>query len=222
MAALTNSKTAGADDIESALQTGPSIETKPSASQLRLVETPGAGMGVVPESTTWTRRQNVIRAVWILIGRPIFRMTFHNWYGIRRWILRAFGATVGRGVRVRPSAKIEIPWNLTLEDGAVVGDHAILYSLGRITIGERAIVSQYAHLCAGTHDYTSRTFKLLKLPITIGREAWVATEAFVGPGVEVGELAVLGARSCAYRSLEEGMVHVGNPAKPLKQRDLRD
>ncbi|MFG0285317.1 MAG: putative colanic acid biosynthesis acetyltransferase, partial [Phycisphaerales bacterium JB039] len=72
------------------------------------------------------------------------------------------------------------------------------------------------------HDYTSRTFELLKLPITIGREAWVATEAFVGPGVEVGPQAVLGARSCAYRSLDAGMVYVGNPAKPLKRRELRD
>jgi putative colanic acid biosynthesis acetyltransferase WcaF len=188
---------------------------------LRLVEAPPEAE-VIPGASPWTLKQNIVRTVWMLVGRPAFRLTFHNWYGVRRVILRAFGATVGRGVRVRASAKIEIPWNLTLKDGAIVGDGAILYSLGRITIGERAIVSQYSHLCAGTHDYSSRSFELLKLPITIGREAWIATEAFVGPGVQVGALAVLGARSCAYKDLEAAMVHVGNPARAMKKRDLRD
>ena len=172
------------------------------------------------EASPWTLKQKFVRAVWMLAGRPVFRATFHNWYGIRRWILRAFGARIGRGVRVRPSAKIEIPWNLTMEDGSSIGDGAIIYSLGPITIGRGAIVSQYAHLCAGTHDYESRSFKLLKTPITIGAEAWIAAEAFVGPGVEVGHRAVLGARSCAYKLLEESTVYAGNPAKPIRLRSI--
>ncbi len=179
------------------------------------------GAEVIPESSPWTLKQKVVRALWMLVGRPIFRMTFHNWYGVRRGILRAFGATVGKRVRVRPTARIEIPWNLTLEDDAVVGDYAILYSLGMITIGARAVVSQYAHLCAGTHDLASRSFRLLRLPITIGPEAWIATEAFVGPGVEVGRQSVLGARSSAYKSLEANMIFVGNPARATQRRAIK-
>jgi putative colanic acid biosynthesis acetyltransferase WcaF len=173
---------------------------------------------VQPESSPWTLKQNVMRAVWMLAGQLVFRMTFHNWYGIRNTILRLFGAKVGKGVRVRPSANIEIPWHIELGDGAVVGDHAILYSLGKITIGARAVISQYAHLCAGTHDYTDPSFKLLKQPITIGSEAWIAAEAYVAPGVSIGDRAVLGARSNAFKSLESDWVHVGSPARPIKQR----
>jgi len=177
---------------------------------------------IEPESSPWTRREKIGRALWMLLGRPAFRVTFHNWDRPRRAILRLFGAKVGPGVRIRPTARIEIPWNIDLRDGCVIGDYAILYSLGTITVGERAIVSQYAHLCAGTHDFTKRTFPLLRPSIEISAEAWIGADAFVGPGVTVGRLAVLGARASAYKDLEPGMIHIGNPAKPIKKRELQD
>jgi len=149
---------------------------------------------ITPEASPWTTKQKIVRALWMLVGKPMFRISFHNWYALRRSLLRLFGAAVGKGVRLRPSANIEIPWNVTLGDGCVVGDHAILYSLGVITIGPRAVVSQYAHLCAGTHDFTKPSFPLLRPPIEIGHDAWIAADAYVAPGVTVGPLAILGAR----------------------------
>src|SRR5690606_40555832 len=88
--------------------------------------------------------------------------------GWRRAVLRAFGARIGRDVRIHPTVRIAVPWNLSIDDEAAVGDRAILYSLGRITIGKRATISQYAHLCAGSHDYRRRDLQLLKLPIIVG------------------------------------------------------
>ncbi|MCA9311195.1 MAG: WcaF family extracellular polysaccharide biosynthesis acetyltransferase [Phycisphaerales bacterium] len=176
---------------------------------------------MAPEASPWTLKQKIMRALWMLTGKPLFRFSFHNWYGFRNTLLRLFGAKVGADVRIRPSVHIEIPWHLTIASGATIGDNAILYSLGPITIGARTIISQYAHLCAGTHDYTDRRFPLLRPPITIGEDAWVGADTFVGPGVHVGKLSVLGARSSTYRSLEPGMVYVGNPAKPIKKRELK-
>src|SRR5205823_5297934 len=97
--------------------------------------------------------------------------------------------------RIRPTVWIEIPWNLSVADEAIIGDGAILYSLAPITIGRLATISQYTHLCAGTHDHTSPTFDLIKEPITIGDEAWIAADAFIGPGVTIGPRAVIAARS---------------------------
>ena len=174
-----------------------------------------------PESSPWTFREKLGRAAWMIFGRPLFRATFHNWYGIRRWILRRFGAKVAPGVSIRPSAHIEVPWMIDLREGVTIGDYAILYSLGPITIGERSIISQYAHLCAGTHDYADHTFKLIRTPIHINQDVWIGADAFVGPGVEVGPLAVLGARSSAYKNLAAGRIHVGNPARDLKERTLK-
>jgi putative colanic acid biosynthesis acetyltransferase WcaF len=90
-----------------------------------------------------------------------------------------------------------------------------------IRIGAGAIVSQGAHLCAGSHDITSPVFQLTTRPISIGAKAWIAADAFVGPGVDVGEGAVLGARGVAFRSLEPWGVYAGNPAQRIKQRVMR-
>ncbi len=184
-------------------------------------EAPTDAGQMIPASSPWTFREKVFRAVWMVVGRPIFRLSFHNWYGFRASLLRLFGAKVGRGTRLRPTVNVEIPWNLDIRDGVTVGDHAILYSLGTITIGERTIVSQYAHLCAGTHDHNDRRFPLIRDPITIGSDAWIGADAFVGPNVTIGRLSVLGARSSAYRSLSPETVYVGNPARALKRRELR-
>lgn len=190
--------------------------TAPTAAPLP----PRAEQVVVPEGTTWTLKQNLIRAVWMLVGSKIFRLTFHNWYGLRRAILRAFGAKVGKRSKIRPTCRIEIPWNITIGDDCLIGDDSILYSLGTITIGDRSVISQYAHLCAGTHNYRSRRFELLRHPITIGNDCWIATDAFVAPNVKVGDLAVLGARSSVYKDMAPGMIYVGNPAKPIGKREI--
>lgn len=192
-----------------------SLQTRPDAPR------PGPPAQMQPEASPWTFREKVGRAIWMLIGRPLFRVSFHNWYRFRASWLRLFGASVGTGVAIRPTVNIEVPWMLTIEDDATIGDHAILYSLGMITIGKRSIISQYAHLCAGTHDYSDHTFKLIRSPITIGDDVWIGADAFIGPGVLVGDLSVVGARSSTYKDLGERQVFVGNPAKPIKERILR-
>lgn len=174
-----------------------------------------------PESSPWTLREKIMRAIWMVFGRSIFWMSFHNWYRFRNQLLRLFGAKVGKGVTIRPTVSIEVPWNLEIEDGATVGDYAILYSLGRIHLGKRSIISQYSHLCAGTHDYTDHSFPLIRSPITVHDDVWIGADVFVGPDVIIGELAVVGARSSVYKSLEPKKVYVGNPARPIKERILR-
>ena len=86
-----------------------------------------------------------------------------------------------------------------------VGDHTILFCLGPISIGERCTISQYAHLCSGTHDYTSRSMDLVTRPIIVEDDAWIAADVFVGPGVTIGRDSVVGARSTVFHSLPAGM-----------------
>jgi putative colanic acid biosynthesis acetyltransferase WcaF len=133
-------------------------------------------------------------------------------------VLRLFGARVGRNVHVHPTVRIAIPWNLTIGDDASVGDYAILYSLGPIIIGRSASVSQHAHLCAGTHDHRRADLPLLKLPISIGEGAWICADAFIGPDVTVGRLAIVGARAVAMRNVGERVIVAGNPAQIVGER----
>ena len=114
--------------------------------------------------------------------------------------------------------RVEIPWNFAAGEHTAVGDHAILYCLGPVTLGKFVTVSQYAHLCAGTHDTHDRAMTLLRPPIAVGDDAWIAADAFVGPGVTVGARTVLGARSSAFSDLPPDTICVGSPAKPVKPR----
>jgi putative colanic acid biosynthesis acetyltransferase WcaF len=149
---------------------------------------------------------------------PLFRLSWHNCYGWRNFVLRLFGARVGRHVHIRPTAHVEIPWHLAIGDYSSLGDHAIVYNLGPVTIGRRVTVSQHAHLCAGTHDHTRWSMPLLRPPITIGDDAWIATEAFIGPGVSVGAGAIVGARSSAFRDVPPWTINAGTPARVLRDR----
>jgi len=164
----------------------------------------------------WTRREQVGRLLWGL-ATPLFRLSPRLFWGWRRMLLRIFGAKVAPNVHVFPSVRITIPWNLDLGQECAVGDRAILYALGPITIGARATVSQGAHLCAGTHDIAQSDRPLVKSPIRIGSDAWIAADAFVGPGVTVGAGAVVGARAVVMKDVEPGHIVVGNPARTIRK-----
>jgi len=164
-------------------------------------------------------REKVGRVAWGVVEATAFRCSWPTWYRYRALLLRCFGAKADPRCRVRRTVHVTCPWNLTIEEDAAIGDHAILYCLGPVSLGKRSTVSQYAHLCAGTHDYTDPALMpLVRRPISVGDDAWVAADAFVGPGVTVGTGAVLGARAVAFRDLEAWRVYVGNPAAALKDR----
>ena len=153
-------------------------------------------------------------AVWLLFAAwtpPPLR-------GWRRWLLNLFGAKLARGANVYGGVRVWYPPNLTMDAFASLGPRVTCYCMAPVRLGTYAVVSQGAHLCAGTHAIDDPNFQLVTRPIEIGAKAWIAAEAFVGPGVSVGEGAVLGARAVAMRDLDAWSVYSGNPAVKLKDR----
>ncbi|MEL6687509.1 MAG: acetyltransferase [Pseudomonadota bacterium] len=169
----------------------------------------------------WTRREQVGRILWALVS-PLFRLSPRPLWGWRRMLLNLFGAKIGQDVHIYPTVRVTIPWNLDIGDEAAVGDHAILYALGPIRIGSQATVSQYAHLCAGGHDYINPAMTLTKPEIIIGSGAWVCADAYVGGGVTIGEKAIAAARSVVVKDVPDNVVVGGNPATPIKTRAPKD
>lgn len=135
-------------------------------------------------------------------------------------LLRKFGATIGPNTFIEPTTKVFHPWLLTIGDWTHIAGGANLYNLGPMSIGDHSVVSQNAFLCAGTHDYTHPNLPLLRPPITIGSGVWIAAEAFVGPGVTVGDNSVVGARAVVTKDVPPGVVVAGNPARVIKQRQM--
>lgn len=158
------------------------------------------------------------RVVWHFAYTLFFQFSPKPFFGWRSFLLRLFGAKVGRGVHIYPKVKIWGPWNLVLGDQCGIANGVILYSQGKIIIGNKAAISQGAHICAGTHDYTREGFPLISMPINIGNEAWIATDAFIHPGITIGDGCVIGARAVVVKDMPPWMVCVGHPCRPIKKR----
>ena len=163
-------------------------------------------------------RSALIVQLWWIVQASLFSRSPQFLYKWRNFLLRCFGATIGMNVIIRPSVKITYPWKLSVGDNAWIGDNVELYTLGQISIGKNAVVSQRSYLCTGSHDYQTETFDIFTKPIVIEDEAWVATDVFIAPGITIGKGAVIGARSSVYKDMPQGMICIGNPAKPIKER----
>lgn len=173
-------------------------------------------------SRKWSPKELLGRLLWETVQVPLFQWTPRQLWGIRNSVLRVFGATIGTHVQIHPTVRIAIPWNLTIEDNVAVGDCAVLYSLGKIRIGARACISQYAHICAGTHDASLEDMPLLKQPIDIGEGVWVCANAFVGPNTKIGDYAIVGACAVVMKDIPNGSKVVGNPGRIIGLRKKLD
>ncbi len=182
--------------------------------------------GLRPRIDLATYRKNhewqvlVLRALWQCVQPVFWPRRPRALSGLRVALLRLFGAKIGQNVLVCGGVRITIPWLLELADYAVLGDSVEVYNLAQVTIGEHAVVSQKAYLCTASHDYTATDFPLYSKPISIGAQCWVASGAFVGPGITLHEGCVVGANAVVTKDVAPWIVAAGNPCRPIKPREL--
>ena len=155
-----------------------------------------------------------IFAQWVILQSPLPGSSF------RRIVLRAFGAKIGKSVVIKPGTIIKFPWRLVIGDSSWIGQDVWIDNLADVAIGSNVCISQGAYLCTGSHDWSSSTFDLIVKPITIVDGAWLAAKSTIGPGVTVGEGAVLGLGSVTSKDLEPWSVYSGSPAVFVKKRIL--
>lgn len=161
----------------------------------------------------WSVRQRIGMLAWEYAWAVLCRWTPKPANAWRLWVLRRFGARIEGRPFVHQRARIQIPWHVSLADGACIGDRTTLYSLDRIEVGAGAVIAQEAYLCTGTHDFEAEALTLLTGPLTVEANAFVGARAFVMPGVRIGERAVVGACSVVTRDVSAGARVKGNPAR---------
>ncbi|MCW4153904.1 hypothetical protein OM427_30875 [Halomonas sp. 18H] len=164
------------------------------------------------------KRNKLARLVWYLVWVLLYRPTPRPLHAWRCFLLKSFGAKLGRGVHPYPSSKVWAPWNLTMEDHACLSEHVDCYNVAPIHIGTYSTVSQYSFLCSASHDYSKASMPLVVAPISIGERVWITADVFVGPGVIIGDGCVVTARSTVLQDLPVWQVAKGNPAIPFKAR----
>jgi len=163
----------------------------------------------------------IVRVLWQIVYLLLFRPTPRPCHSWRRFLLRLFGANLGKNTKVAASATVWAPWNLTMEDNSTLADRVDCYCVAPIRIGAHSTISQYSFLCGASHDFEHPNMLLTIAPITIGRQVWVCADVFVAAGVEIGEGAVVGARSSVFKNLPPWKVCSGNPAEPRRDRVVR-
>jgi putative colanic acid biosynthesis acetyltransferase WcaF len=166
----------------------------------------------------FTLKNRLARVLWGFVRTLFYRPTPRPMHAWRSFLLRCFGAQMGANCHFYPGAKIWAPWNLDCADQVTAADGAEIYNPAPMHFGSHAIVSQGAYLCGATHDYNSAAFPLLAYEMSFGAHSWVCAKAIVGPGVNLGEGAVLGLGAVATRSLNPWTVHAGSPARQVKER----
>jgi|JTFP01.1.fsa_nt_gb putative colanic acid biosynthesis acetyltransferase WcaF len=193
----------------------------PGLRKIRLMENSTLDINANRNAVKYSRHEMICRVLWGLI-KPLFSFSPRPLFGWRAFLLRLFGAKVGRSVHIYNSATIYFPWNLEIGDHSAIGEYAFIYNLGPIIIGNKTTISHWAHLCAGTHDYADPALPLLKPPIVIADQAWICADAFVGPDVTVGEGAIVGARAVVTRDVDPWVIVAGNPAVFIKRREMKE
>ncbi len=157
---------------------------------------------------------------WFFLGDFLFRTRLLPIASFKVFLLRIFGAKIGKGVNIKPDVKVKFPWRLKVGNYVWIGENVWIDNIASVIIGNNVCISQDVYLCTGNHDWRDPNFKLLTGEIHLEDGSWIAARAVIGPGVKVGRGAILGLGSVASRSLEAMTIYAGNPAQPFKQRDL--
>lgn len=158
-----------------------------------------------------------VEALWLLC-QAFFLNSWLPGSAHRVLILRLFGAKIGRGVVIKPHVRVKFPWRLVIGDYSWVGEDVWIDNLAEVRIGSHCCLSQGVYLCTGSHDWASERFDLKTSPIAIGDHVWLGARSSAGPGVSIGDGAVLTMGSVATKSLSAWFIHSGSPAEPSRPR----
>lgn len=160
----------------------------------------------------------VKRLLWYYINAVVFKSSLFPFYGIKRALLRIFGATIGRAVEIKPCVNIKYPWLLTIGDHVWIGEDVWIDNLVMVTIGSNVCISQGALLLTGSHDYKKSGFNLITGSIVLQDGAWIGAKAIVNHSITVGSHAVLTTGSVATKNLDAYSIYQGNPAIKIRER----
>lgn len=157
-------------------------------------------------------RNALVRTLWYVTNALFFKKSWCTCYGLKRLLLRCYGAKVGKRVVIKPNVNIKYPWRLCIGDYSWIGEGVWIDNLEDAIIGNNCCVSQGAMLLCGNHDYKKKSFDLKIGKIVLEDGVWVGAKALVCPGVTIGAGSVLAAGSVATKNIAPNCVAQGNPA----------
>lgn len=158
------------------------------------------------------------QVLWFIVGSPLLRSSILPWSRFRTVLLKAFGASIGSSVVIKPSVRVKYPWRLCIGDNSWIGESVWIDNLGEVNIGSNVCVSQGVYICCGSHSASDRAFELKVKPINIENGVWICAKAVVLQGVTIARHAVVSAGCVVSRDVVEASVVGGVPMEVLRNR----
>lgn len=158
----------------------------------------------------------IVYGLWYLFSKLVFERSWFIHYGLKCWLLRRFGGSIGYGVVIKPGVKVKYPWRLNIGDHVWIGEDTWIDNLDVVTIGTNVCISQGVYLCTGAHDFSRKTFDLITKPIVVEHGAWIAARATILPGVTVGVGALCAAGSVVHEDVAPRTMVGGCPARRIQ------
>ncbi len=161
------------------------------------------------------------QVLWFFINAVFFINPLVAGAGFKVFLLKLFGATVGKGVVIKPSVNIKYPWKLSIGNHSWIGEKVWIDNLAYVTIGNNVCISQGAFLLTGNHNYKKTSFDLILGEIKLEDGVWIGARSIVCPGVTCFSHSVLSVSSVAATNLQAYCIYKGNPATLSAERNIQ-
>jgi putative colanic acid biosynthesis acetyltransferase WcaF len=158
------------------------------------------------------------QVLWYFSNIVFFKNPFNIFSSLKIFLLKAFGAKLGKGIVIKPSVNIKYPWKLVIGNNSWIGENVWIDNLSEVSIGDNVTLSQGAMLLTGEHDYKKETFDFFSNPIILEEGVWIGAKAVVAGGTTCKSHSILGINSVAKKHLEPYTIYIGNPAVAVRQR----
>ena len=171
------------------------------------------------EQTKWSSKKDLIKDyLWRITEQLLFRPSVKFMSKWRIMILRGFGAKVGKNCYISNRAIFVHPWNIEIGNNVSIDDYVFIKASAKVIIGDYVQIANYVKIVPGGHDVRQPDFRFIGKPISIGNGAFLGACCFIGPGVNIGQMAVIGSNTCVYKSVEENRIVVQQTELTQKKR----
>ncbi|MDA8155233.1 MAG: colanic acid biosynthesis acetyltransferase WcaF [Actinomycetota bacterium] len=182
----------------------------------------GNGVWLRESQSPYSLKEKMRMALWWAVEAVLFKPSLHKMHGWRRFLLKAFGAKLGKGSTVHAKARVWFPWNLEMGENSGIGFDVLVYNLDKVIIGDFVTVAHKTEINTASHDLADENFRIVTKPVRIASGVFIGSGAYINMGVTIGQMAVIGARSVVAKDMPAGMVCVGHPCRPVKPRAQRE
>lgn len=160
-----------------------------------------------------------------LLDLELFFLRLVGWipvYSIRRLFYVLDGVKIGKGAHIHMGTQFFYPANISIGEGSIIGQNAILDGRDKLTIGKYVDIASEVMIYNSEHDINSPDFKATTEPVGIGDYCFIGPRSIILPGVKIGKGAVVGAGAVVTKDVSEFAIVGGVPAQVIGERRIKN